>query len=87
VCRGSIACPVTAVPDYVKAANITSGALFRRIRRDNHITEQRLGAQTICRLVKDHAAKLGLDPKQYGAHSMRRDFSPPLRRRVPISSR
>jgi hypothetical protein len=33
-----------------------------------------LGAQTICRIVKDHAAKLGLDPKQYGAHSMRAGF-------------
>jgi site-specific recombinase XerD len=74
VCRGSIACPVAAVLDYIKAANITSGALFRRIRRGNHITDHRLGAQTICRIVKDHAAKLGLDPKQYGAHSMRAGF-------------
>jgi site-specific recombinase XerD len=74
VCRGSIACPVTALRDYLDAAGITSGPVFRRIRRGNHITEHRLTAQTICRLVKDHAAKLGLDPKQYGAHSMRAGF-------------
>jgi site-specific recombinase XerD len=74
VCYGSIADPVAAVLDYIKAAGITSGALFRRIRRGNHITDQRLGAQTICKLVKDQAAKLGLDPKQYGAHSMRAGF-------------
>ena len=74
VCRGSIADPVAAVLDYIKAAGITSGALFRRIRRGNHITDHRLGAQTICKLVKDQAAKLGLDPKQYGAHSMRAGF-------------
>src|SRR4029077_8120674 len=74
VCRGAIACPVAAVLDYIKAARVTSGALFRRIRRGNHITDHRLGAQTICRIVKDHAAKLGLDPKQYGAHSMRAGF-------------
>jgi hypothetical protein len=49
-------------------------ALFRRIRRGNRITDHRLGAQTICKLVKDQAAKLGLDPKQYGAHSMRAGF-------------
>ena len=42
VCRGSIACPVTALKDYLEAANITSGALFRRIRRGNHITDHRL---------------------------------------------
>ena len=74
VCRGSIACPVTALKDYLEAAGVTSGPVFRRIRRGNHLTDQRLTAQTICRLVKDHAAKLGLDPKQYGAHSMRAGF-------------
>jgi site-specific recombinase XerD len=74
VCRGSIADPVAAVLDYIKAASITSGPMFRRIRRGNHITDHRLGAQTICKLVKDQAAKLGLDPKQYGAHSMRAGF-------------
>jgi hypothetical protein len=73
VCRGSIADPVSAVLDYIKAANIKRGALFRRIRPGNRITH-RLGAQTICKLVNDQAAKLGLDPKQYGAHSMRPGF-------------
>jgi hypothetical protein len=74
-CRGSIACPVTAVLDYVKAAGITSGPVFRRIPRGNHITDHRLGAQTICKLVKDQAAKLGLDPKQYGDPQHARGFS------------
>jgi site-specific recombinase XerD len=74
VCRGSIADPVAAVQDYIKAGGIESGPLFRRIRRGNHITDHRLGAQTICKLVKDQAAKLGLDPKKYGAHSMRAGF-------------
>jgi site-specific recombinase XerD len=74
VCRGSIACPVTALKDYLEAAGVISGPVFRRIRRGNHITDQRLTAQTICRIVKDHAAKLGLDPKQYGAHSLRAGF-------------
>jgi site-specific recombinase XerD len=74
VCRGSIADPVAAVLDYIKAAGITSGPVFRRIRRGNHLTDHRLGAQTICKLVKDQAAKLGLDPRQYSAHSMRAGF-------------
>lgn len=75
VCRGSIACPVKALRDYLDAAQITSGPVFRWIRRGNHITDQRLKAQTICKLVKDHAAKLGLDPNQYGAHSLRAGFA------------
>jgi integrase len=55
VCRGSIGDPVAAVLDYIKAAGITSGPVFRRIRRGDHITDHPLGAQTICKLVKDHA--------------------------------
>jgi site-specific recombinase XerD len=75
VCRGSIACPVTALRDYLDAAGITSGPVFRWIRRGNHITDRRLSAQTICRIVKDHAAKLGLNPKEFGAHSLRAGFA------------
>jgi site-specific recombinase XerD len=75
VCRGSIACPVTALREYLDAAGITSGPVFRWIRRGNHPTDQRLTAQTICRIVKDHAAKLGLNPKEFGAHSLRAGFA------------
>jgi hypothetical protein len=58
----------------VEGRRRTSGPVFRRIRRGNHLTDQRLTAQAICTLAKDHAAKLGLDPKQYGAHSMQAGF-------------
>jgi site-specific recombinase XerD len=75
VCRGSIACPVKALHEYLDAAGITSGPVFRWIRRGNHLTDQRLTAQTICRIVKDHAAKLGLNPKEFGAHSLRAGFA------------
>jgi site-specific recombinase XerD len=75
VCRGSIACPVTALREYLDAAGIASGPIFRWIRRGNHLTDQRLTAQTICRIVKDHAAKLGLNPKEFGAHSLRAGFA------------
>jgi hypothetical protein len=61
--------------------------MFWRIRRGNHLTDHRLGAQTICKLVKDQAAKLGLDPKQYGVHSMRAGFLTSAGWRGPIPSR
>jgi site-specific recombinase XerD len=75
VCRGSIACPVQALREYLDAAGITSGPIFRWIRRGNHLTDHCLSAQSICAIVKQHAAKLGLDPKQYGAHSLRAGFA------------
>jgi integrase len=75
VCRGSIACPVQALREYLDAAGITSGPIFRWIRRGNHLTDRRLSAQSICAIVKKHAAKLGLNPKEFGAHSLRAGFA------------
>jgi site-specific recombinase XerD len=71
VCRGQIACPVVALKEWLSAAGITSGPIFRRVLRGDHVTGDRLTAQTICKLVKAYAGKLGLDPTQYGAHSLR----------------
>jgi site-specific recombinase XerD len=53
---------------------VSESARAKRTRK-NHITDQRLTAQTICRIVKDHAAKLGLNPKEFGAHSLRAGFA------------
>jgi site-specific recombinase XerD len=71
VCRGRFACPVVALKDWMTAAGITSGPIFRRVLRGDHVTGDRLTAQTICKLVKAYVAKAGLDPSQYGAHSLR----------------
>jgi len=71
VCRGQIACPVAAVKEWLAAANITEGPVFRSVRKGGHVTDRRLRAQAIRVIVKQCVAKLGLDPKQYGAHSLR----------------
>jgi site-specific recombinase XerD len=71
VCRGAIACPVKALREYLDAAGITSGPVFVQIRKGGHVTDQRLSGEAVRRIVKLYAAKLGLDPKQYGAHSLR----------------
>jgi integrase len=69
--RGSIACPVAALKEWMTAANITEGLVFRQVRRGGHVTPHRLGGETVRRVVKMQIAKLGLDPKQFGAHSLR----------------
>jgi integrase len=74
VCRGSIACPVEPLA-YLHAAAIESGPVFRRILRGGHFTEHRLDAQTVRKIVKEHAAKLGLNPKDFGGHSLRAGFA------------
>jgi hypothetical protein len=47
VCRGSIACPLTALREYLDAAGLTSGPIFGWIRRGNHVADRRLSAQLI----------------------------------------
>jgi site-specific recombinase XerD len=75
VCRRSMACPVETLRAHLDAAGITSGAMFRRILRRGHITEHRLDPQTVCKLVKEHAAKLGLDPAQFRDHTLGAGFA------------
>jgi site-specific recombinase XerD len=74
VCRGSIACPVAAVKEWLSAAGITEGALFRPIRKGGHVTDKRLSAQSVNAIVKEHAGKLGLNAADFGAHSLRAGF-------------
>jgi site-specific recombinase XerD len=72
--HGSIACPVAAVKEWLAAANITEGPVFRQVRKGGHVTSNRLGGEAVRRIVKMQIAKLGLDPKQFGAHSLRAGF-------------
>jgi site-specific recombinase XerD len=74
VCRGEIACPVAAVKEWLAVANITEGPIFLQVRKGGHVSDRRLSGEAVRRIVKCCAAALGLDPKQYGAHSLRAGF-------------
>jgi site-specific recombinase XerD len=68
--RGEIQCPVAALKDWLRAANISEGAIFRRVYGNKSIGA-RLGSPVMAQIVKDGARRLGLDPKAFGAHSTR----------------
>lgn len=69
---GGAGCPVTAVETWLAATGITSGPLIRRMHRDGRPTARPLSGQSIAAIVKAAAVSLGLDPKLYGGHSLRR---------------
>jgi site-specific recombinase XerD len=73
VAAGSIACPAQAVRDWLEAANITTGAVFRRVvnRRNQRVTDRRLAARNIASVVKQCARRLGLVEADFAAHSLR----------------
>lgn len=68
-------CPVAALERWIVSGGISAGALFRPVNRHGQVSELRLSGQAIARVVKDAAARLGLDAGKYAGHSLRRGFA------------
>jgi site-specific recombinase XerD len=73
IVRGSMACPVAALKAWREAADITSGPLFRSVRKGSKIGA-RLTDQSVSDIVKVHAERVGLDPRLFAGHSLRAGF-------------
>jgi hypothetical protein len=67
-------CPVQAVSDWLVAADIKSGAVFRRMHRGGVVNIERLTSQSVALVIKGLALKIGLDPARYAGHSLRSGF-------------
>jgi site-specific recombinase XerD len=74
VCRGSIACPVAAMKDWLAAASITEGPVFRPVGKGGRLLPNRLTPQSVALIVKAYAARLRLDPGAFSGHSLRSGF-------------
>ena len=69
-----IACPVAALKAWLEAAAITEGPVFRPIAKGGRIQATRLTDRSVAAIVKAHAQRAGLDPKQFAGHSLRSGF-------------
>ena len=65
--------PIAALNEWTTAAGITSGALFRRVRRGDRPTEERITGQSVALILKKAAAAAGVDLDISG-HSLRSGF-------------
>ena len=74
IVRGTVACPVAAVKEWLAATGITEGAIFRRVNKGGNVLPDRLTAQSVSLIVKAHAKRAGLDPRSFAAHSLRSGF-------------
>jgi site-specific recombinase XerD len=70
---GKIACPIAALKEWIAAAGITAGKIFRSVNRHGRLGE-RLTDQSVSDIVKEHAERLRLNPKQFAGHSLRAGF-------------
>jgi len=64
-------CPVQALRDWLAAAGVTAGPLFRRFDRQGRLLPLRLSDKAVARVVQRQVQAVGLDPTQYGGHSLR----------------
>ena len=68
-------CAVTAVKNWMKAAEISKGPLFRSFLRSGKPSARRLSDKSINLIIKKYTALIGLKPDLYGAHSLRHGFA------------
>ncbi len=69
-------CPVEAVIDWLHAAQLTSGPLFRGIDRWGHVSDAPLHADSLVPLMRTMLSHAGVTATHhYSAHSLRRGFA------------
>lgn len=73
VVKGSIACPVSALRAWLEVAGITTGPVFRSVKKGGKLGD-RLMAHSVAEIVKIHAERVGLDPQIFSGHSLRAGF-------------
>jgi site-specific recombinase XerD len=65
--------PVRCVKDWIEASGITSGAIFRSLRKGGKIGG-RLSSSAVATIIKNRAYAIGLDDKVFAGHSLRSGF-------------
>ena len=66
--------PVAHLRDWLVAAGHSDGPLFRRLTRHDELTSDGMSDRAIARIVQRAALAVGLDPRDYGGHSLRAGF-------------
>ncbi len=74
IVRGRKACPVEAVNDWMASAGITRGPVFRRMGRGGRVFPEALTPFSVGQIVKRYVKAAGLDPSEFGGHSLRAGF-------------
>ncbi len=71
---GSTICPVAAYEEWIAAARLTEGRVFRCLNRHGGLGEK-LSTNAVARIVQRRAGLAGLDAQAFAGHSMRAGFA------------
>lgn len=67
-------CPVTAMRQWLDAAQIHSGPIFRQIDRWGNVRARALTGQSVALILKAAAKRAALEARQFAGHSLRSGF-------------
>jgi site-specific recombinase XerD len=74
IARGDVACPVKALREWLDAAGIEAGPLFRPINKAGTVAASRLTCRSVANFVKAYAGRAGFDASMFSGHSLRAGF-------------
>jgi hypothetical protein len=74
IARGDIACPVKALREWLDAAGLEAGPLFRPINKAGTVAASRLTCRSVANIIKAYAARAGFDASTFSGHSLRSGF-------------
>ncbi len=69
--RRALSCPVLALKRWLKVRGAAPGPLFVSGSPAHHLTDKRLSDRAVYKLVRRSVASIGLNPDDYGGHSLR----------------
>lgn len=77
VCYGTdpVTCPVRAWRTWLARSEVTSGPVFRPVRKGGQVTDRRLSPHAVGQVVKRHMGPLGHDTADFAGHSLRRGMA------------
>jgi site-specific recombinase XerD len=74
IARGVIACPAKALREWLDAAGIEAGPIFRPINKGGKVAAERLSCRSVANIVKSYATLAGFDATTFSGHSLRSGF-------------
>lgn len=74
VIEGKAVKPVAHVERWLQASGISEGFVFQTLLRGGVASGRPLDPGDVARVVKRHARRIGLDPREYSGHSLRAGF-------------
>ena len=74
IARGDVACPARALREWLDAAGIETGPIFRAINKAGRVAAERLTDRSVANIVKAYAERAGFDASTFSGHSLRSGF-------------